>query len=167
MEHNIVHQLLCRAAQIAVVVYIAQHPFGDVALRLGHLGQVDLRFQFFNQTASADDRHLPFVIVRRSVLGLQHIARRLVVRYVLLVVELIVLQRVALTAFFIAVIGHIALVEFLVVICSFLFLCLIAPFLQCRVFLQLFVDPLHQLNRRQLQHADHLDLRGRQLGRLG
>ena len=40
----------------------------------------------------------------------------------------------------------------------------IATFLQRGVFLQLLVDTLVQLDRRQLEHTNHLNLGGRQLG---
>ena len=111
LEHDIVHQLLGRTSQIAVVVYVPQHPFCDVALRLGHMGEVDLRFEFLDQRATADDRYFPSVFIRRTVGLLHHITRCLIIRDILLVVEILVLQRVALTSLVVTVFGHVVIVE--------------------------------------------------------
>ena len=42
LKHQIIYQLLRRTAKIAVIVNIAQHPFGDMPLGFGHVGQIDL-----------------------------------------------------------------------------------------------------------------------------
>ena len=80
-------------------------------LRLGHLRQIDLRFQLLNEAASSDDRYLSAVFVHRALLGTKHVTRRLVVGDILLVVEVFVLQRVSVTTSIKAIVRLVVLVK--------------------------------------------------------
>ena len=111
LEHQIIHQLFGRAPEVSVIVNITKYPLGDMPLRFGHVGQINLRFEFLDQTATTDDRHFASVFVRRTVLLMQHVTRRLIVRDVLLVIEIFVLQRIALTSFFVPVLRHVVIIE--------------------------------------------------------
>ena len=135
-----------------------------MTLLFGHLRQVDLRFEFFYQTAAANNRHLTSVFIHRTGRLMKHITGCLIVRDVLLVVEILVLERVTLPSLVIAVIGHIAFIRRQIV--NRRIVNRFTSFFQRRVFLQFFIDTLTQLDRREFEHTNHLDLRGRQFGGL-
>ena len=80
-------------------------------LRLGHLREIDLRFELLDKAASADDRHLAAVFVHRALLGTKHITRRLIVGDILLVVKVLILQRVAVTTSIKAIVRLVVLVK--------------------------------------------------------
>ena len=156
LKSQIIHQLLRRPAQIAVLVNITQYPLGYMPLRLGHLGQINLRFQIVNQTFTAI-RNLTrtATFIAATLTAMRHnrliiIVRRTVVAHVLLYVAIAV------------VITIIALIKR--IIFHLLQLIRIHTFFQHRILLQLFVDTLLQIHCRQFQHTYQLYLRRRQLG---
>ena len=111
-------------------------------LRLGHLGQIDLLLEVFHKRSAALIQRLVVRLVGGVIALTASVIRRLVIVDIVVVVELVILERVGVVILFVEVF-------LLNLLCLYLFR--IATFFQRRILLQFLVDTLLQITRRQFK----------------